>query len=190
MLGAMHHRQSHPRQLTERPDATERRLPRSGRVLVPVALASLALVAAGCGEDEEQEAAEREAAAAEAAQEEYQAEAREAIGPVAGRSEDLIEEVSEARSVREFTAPLRETEDTLERAAEQLEELDPPEEVQNLHNRLVTEHEEVAKAAESAREAAEDGEAAGLEEFRRATDRYTERTGQLAREFAELGYEL
>jgi chromosome segregation ATPase len=162
-------------------------------LLVLVAFAALALVTAGCGQDEGQEAADEEQAAEQEEQEaleQYAAEAGQAIEPIPGELEELRRNVMDARSLNEFSGPLKGAEAAFRNAAEDLERLDPPEEVASLHTRLVMANERMMEAAARAQSGGGEVTAQDLEDFRDAADAYVERVEEISREFGQRGVEF
>lgn len=154
---------------------------RSRALLLFAALMSVALIAAGCGEDEEQ-------AAEPTPQEEYVTQVQDAIAPIATQSEDLVNQATQARRINDLSRPLGQAEEVYRQAAQDLEAITPPEDVQDLHEELVTAQEEIADAAAQASRAAERGNESGLEGFRSAGDQYRQAAERISQEFEERGY--
>lgn len=144
------------------------------------------LLAAGCGGGDEA----TEATEAHSVQNEYVEDVRTAVGPVATQSQRLITQVDEARSIDDLAAPLEEAEKGYRMAARELEAITPPEEVAELHQRLVESQQQIAEATRQAERAAEENNPDGLDEFSEAGDLYAERSRVLSERFSELGYEL
>lgn len=158
---------------------------RSRALPLLLALMSIALVAAGCGGEEESEQANEPTA-----QEEYVEEVQDAIAPIATQSEDLVSQASQARRVNDLAQPLGEAEEVYRTAAEDLEQITPPEDVQDLHEQLVAAQEDIADAADRAERAAERGNEDGIEAFRNAGDQYREAAEGISAEFQERGYDF
>lgn len=162
-------------------------------LFVLAAFAAVALVTVGCGQDEEQEPADQEQTAMEAEQEaldQYAAEAGQAIAPIPGELEELSRNVMDAGSLDEFSGPLKGAEAAFRNAAEDLERLDPPEEVASLHTRLVMANERMMEAAARAQSGGGEVTAQDLEDFRDAADAYVERVEEISREFGRRGVEF
>lgn len=163
----------------------EARVPRRRRSTAAVVVAGLALV--GCGGDDDETTAPANGGLSK---EEYVAEVREAVGPIATESQELIDRATDAKRVEDLAEPLADAEQVYRNTAEQLESLKPPTEVDELHDELVQAQEDVAEAAQAAERSARQGDREGLEEFRRAGERYRERAERLSDEFAERGFEF
>lgn len=151
-------------------------------------LATVALVAAGCGGEDD--AAKTARAEEGLSQEQYVAEVREAIRPIATESQKLITQATEASRIQDLAQPLGDAQQAYQDATDQLESLEPPSEVEDLHGRLVQAQQVIADAAEAAERGAQRGDRQGLEEFRRAGDRYRDRVKQLSRQYSERGFEF
>lgn len=148
------------------------------RFALPLCLLMLgAAPAAGCGGDELSE-------------EDYTNQVQEAIAPVVETSQTLVTEATQAKSVEELGAPLGEAASTYGETASTLEDIEPPEDVTDLHERLVTAHEQIADSASAAANAAEDGDQAGVEPFREAGDAYRTELESLVGEYQDKGYEF
>ena len=161
------------------------RVPGWARRAGAVALAGAALVASGCGgDDESAEDAEQ------AAREEYVADVREALEPITTQSQVLIGEAAQARSLQDLAKPLDQMERVYEDAAGDLSELDPPDEVADQHAELIDAHQDIARAAAQAERAAAQGDREGLDEFRRAGVEYSERAEEIGAQFAEQGIDF
>ncbi len=152
------------------------------------AAAVLLLAVPGCGGDDE----EPDAAAAEPGrvQEEYVDDVRVAIGPIAPLSKQLIAQVSQAQSISDLSQPLDEAEKGYRTATRELADVTPPEDVVELHERLVEAQRQIADATKEAEQAADQGSRDGLDEFSEAGDRYARRSRALSEQFSELGYEF
>ncbi len=158
---------------------------RSRLALLLLALAGVALITAGCGEEEPAAPQEEELS-----QEEYTTQVREAIQPIATQSQDLVDQALDARRIGDLSEPLAEAQRVYGQAADELRSIDPPDEVEDLHQQLVQTQENIAEAAAQARRAAEEGDPSGLEQFRSAGEEYRRRSQQLAQEFSERGFEF
>ena len=153
-----------------------------------VGAGTLLLVAAGCGDDDEEPGAA--AADADRVQEEYVDDVRGAIGPIAPQSQQLIAQVGQAQSIGDLSQPLAEAARGYRAATRELEDITPPEDVAALHGRLVETQRQIADATKEAKQAAEDDDRDGLDEFSEAGDRYAKRSRALSERFSELGYEF
>lgn len=140
-------------------------------------VAAAAPIAVGCGDDD-----------AESVEDEYVMQVQNAIRPVSTQSQDLFRRVGEARSLEDLSPPLGRAEQTYRDAADDLESIDPPDEVANLHEQLVDTHQEVADAAEAAAESAKKREGQGLREFEDAGDRYSRRLEEITRRLSARGF--
>lgn len=159
---------------------------RARLVALVLVLTSSAMPAAGCGGGDDTTTPADEPLT----QDEYVTEVRDSIGPVADESQQLIAQATEARRIQDLAKPLGQAQETYQDAADQLESLEPPEEVAKLHGELVRAQEDIADAARSAQRAARKGNRQGLEKFRRAGDRYRDRAEELSQEFSERGFEF
>ena len=165
---------------------------------------ALALSIGGCGDDDDssrRSTAGEEPTATQAAPEPT---AREAPTPAAS----TVEERQYAEGVKEALAPLTKAQDLtrslnagstpgqvadalggLEKrataAANELEALDPPNQIAHLHERLVREHRVLAEATTSARTAAQAGDTEGVRAYRDAGGRYQQRVSRLGNEIGQ-----
>lgn len=145
----------------------------------PLALLILgALLVAGCGGGDE------------LSKEEYQTQVRDAIEPVVDTSQSLASDATEAQSVADLSDPLAEAETTYSETASTLDDIEPPEDVADLHGRLVTAHEEIATAAGEAGTAAEEGDEAGVMPFQEAGTTYQSELQELQGQFQEKDYDF
>ena len=148
----------------------------------------MVLVAGGCGGEDE--AATTASTDEGLSQEQYTAAVREAIGPVAAESQQLISRAEEASEVEDMAHPLGDAQLVYQDATDQLESLDPPSDVDDLHGELVRAQREIADAARAAKLAARQDDREGLEEFRAAGDRYRKSAEELSKEYSERGFEF
>jgi hypothetical protein len=160
---------------------------RPARVAATAAVVLL-IAAPGCGGDD----GETDAAALEAdrVQEAYVDDVRAAIGPVASQSQQLIAQVRQARSIGDLSRPLDEAEEGYRTAMRELEEIAPPADAAELHERLVETQRQIADATKEAERATAEDDRDGLDEFSEAGDRYARRSRALSERFSELGYEF
>jgi len=113
---------------------------------IPILLIAFALVAgllAGCGGD---------------SKEEYANDVSEVLDPLGAELQTLGTEASSATSPDQLVPPLTDAEDSLTAAVDDLEAIDPPEDVADIHEDLITSIEELLAPLTSTREAAEAGD--------------------------------
>ena len=141
-------------------------------------LTAAALLVAGCGGGDE------------LSKEEYQTQVRDAIEPVVETSQNLASDATEAQSVDDLADPLAEAETTYADTASTLDDIEPPEDVADLHERLITAHEEIATAAGEAGTAAEEGDEEGVRPFQEAGTAYQTELQELQGQFQEQDYDF
>ena len=154
-----------------------------------VATAVLALVA-GCGGDDEADRAtspepatsETGTAPANTQQERQYAEGVQSALRTVSRVQEVTGRLGEDSSPQEVAAALGEIEELASTTADRLDALDAPTDVQELHADLVREHEALAAASASARDAAKDGDVEGVREYQAAGSRYRDRVTALGQQ--------
>jgi len=155
---------------------SRRSLPLRQRFAAAASLALIATAITACG--------------GELSEEEYTSQVRDAINPVVDVSQDLATEATQAQSVEDLAPPLGEAESVYSETASTLEDIEPPEDVADLHERLVTAHEEIAETVGEAADAAEDGDDAGVQPFQEAGSSYQMELQALGTEYMDQGYDF
>ena len=135
-----------------------------------LAVSAIALVACG-GSDEP-------------SKEDYAEEVTSVANPLGEELQRLSETSGSQEAVVNAYA---QAEDQLGDAVQQLKEIEPPEDVAALHDRLVSEVSDYQAATGKAHEAAQAGDAAGINEFIQASTAFATAMTALSQDFRDAG---
>ncbi len=179
-----------------RAPATAGRLSRLFVLLLLVA--GLALIA-GCGGEEEgggedtttaTESTSTSEDGGAATKDEYEARVRDALVAVT-ETRATLDEITDAKTADDLAAGVAELRGTYSDVADDLRALTPPEEVADLHTRLVDASDEIAQAATDTEESIRGGDAdSGGSMFKKAGNKYGATLTELGEEFSARGYEF
>ena len=157
-----------------------------------------ALGLGACGGDDDSDttapagpaATEETTATDSAANEEYVREVSEALQPTITASEELQTEAGNISSPDDLAPLLTTAQESYEESAQELEAIEAPADVADLHARLVGEQEEIADATGEASDAAKRGDQAGVQAFQEAGQQYQEELNRLVEEYNAKGYDV
>lgn len=174
-----------------------------GRIATILVTVTAALFVGACGGDDDSEtttpagetatqstAATDTAATDTAAKEEYVQQVKEALQPTITASQELQTEAAGISSPDELAPLLTTTQESYEQSAQQLEAIEPPPDVTDLHERLVSEQEDIAEATGEASDAAKRGDEDGVMAFQDAGQKYQTELTQLVEEYNAKGYDV
>lgn len=127
---------------------------------------------------------------ADPAKAEYEKGVREALVAVT-QTKTTLDEITDAKTADDLAAGVAQLKTTYESVAEDLKALTPPEEVADLHTRLVEANVGIARAASDAEESIRGGDSdAGGTLFKKAGAKYGTTLTKLGEEFSARGYEF
>lgn len=120
----------------------------------------------------------------------YEKGVRDALVAVT-QTQDTLDEITDAKTSDDLAAGVAELKTTYDAVAEDLAGLTPPEDVADLHKRLVDASNEIAQAAGDAEESIRGGDSdTGGSLFKKAGSKYGETLTKLGEEFSAKGYEF
>lgn len=157
-----------------------------------------ALFVGACGGDDDSEttapaaetATQSTAATDTAAKEEYVQQVKEALQPTITASQELQTEAAGISSPDELAPILTTTQESYDQSAEELDAIEAPSDVTDLHERLVSEQEDIAEATGEASDAAKRGDQSGVMAFQDAGQKYQTELNQLVEEYNAKGYDV
>ncbi len=175
----------------------------ASRLLAVLALVAALTLAAGCGGDDGQSGSDAttktqssedttstEAGGEDGAKAEYEKGVRDALVAVT-QTQGTLDEITGAKTTDDLAAGVAKLRTTYDAVATDLKALTPPEEVADLHARLVDANDEIAQAAKDAEESIRGGDSdAGGSLFKKAGAKYGETLAKLGEEFSGKGYEF
>jgi hypothetical protein len=127
----------------------------------------------------------------ELSNEEYQGEVEGVLEPLGEELQRIGTETTMQTSPEEVAGGLGEAEDTLDTGITDLEEIEPPGDLEEPHDRLIGAFESFRDATTEAREAAEENDQeALLSEYPAAATEFQSEVADIAQEFEEAGLEL
>jgi hypothetical protein len=139
-----------------------------------LAIAGAACALAGCGADE-------------LSSEEYNARLDQVFTEFNEELPKASSELTPASSLEDRAAALAEGEPVIGNAVSDLEAIEPPPELEELHERLVALFESFGEATRDAREAAESDDPQGLLDYQKAITRFQQELAVLGQDFADAG---
>ncbi len=148
------------------------------RAATLLAVAALAPAIAGCGDGDE------------LSTDEYNTQLEQVFIAFNRELPKATSELTADSSLEQRAAALADGQPVIERAEGDLESLEPPPELADLHERLVSLVESFGEATSEAREAAEAGDAERLTEYEEATSRFQRELVLLGQDFQEAGLGL
>lgn len=124
------------------------------------------------------------------ADDDYEQQFEDALAPFAEETPAIQTELAQARTPADFADPLSRQLGLQNEALEELENLEPPDEVADLHDEYVTALREARDATGAAVTAAENGDRKALGIYNTAVSQYQQEVTRLFPEFSEEGYQF
>ena len=169
-----------------------------GRIAAVLVAVTAALFVGACGGDDAPEptapagqtTTQTTTATDTAARDEYVGQVKEALQPTITASQELQTEAAGISSPDELAPILTTAQESYEQTAQELEAIEAPADVTDLHERLVSEQEDIAEATGEASDAAKRGDQSGVQAFKGAGEKYQEELTQLVEEYNAKGYDV
>lgn len=154
------------------------------RAATVLALAIAALPLGACGGEDDAPST------APTAKDQYIEQVKAGLQPTIDASSELANSATGATSEAELVQPLADAERAYGETAQKLSEIQPPPDVADLHARLIDAQQKAVDATTAAREDAERGSTAGIQQFQRAGQEYEQELTRLDQEFRDKGYDI